>query len=288
MKRCTVVGQVGRARRMTRMIGGLLGAVLSCGIAQAADGSGAPRWEAGIAAGVGHVPDYPGADRSRTRGIVLPMFIYRGPVLRIDQGGIRGRVLDSPNWEFDFSATGGFNAKDNAARDGMPPIDYLFGLGPQWVYKGLQSQGSGPTLHLKLRAMMSTDMKRIDSRGFSIDPEVRWRLPGVAGTPATLSVSVQPTWASRALHRTFYQVDPSEATAQRPAYRARAGYLGTEVGATLSHRMSRDLSWFVAARGMSLHGAANTDSPLLRERSQLSVGAGVVWTPWRSGASAAD
>jgi MipA family protein len=39
---------------------------------------------------------------------------------------------------------------------------------------------------------------------------------------------------------------------------------------------------------MSLHGAANTASPLPRERSNLSLGAGVVWTPRRSRASAAD
>lgn len=290
MKRHTMAEQAGSARTIGRgqVIGALLGAVLACGTVHAADASGAPRWEAGIAAGVGHVPDYPGADRSRTRGIVLPMFIYRGPVLRIDEAGVRGRVLDTTQWEVDLSATGGFNAKNNGARDGMPPIDYLFGLGPQWVYKGLQAQGRGPTLHLKLRAMMSTDFKRLDSRGYSIDPELRWRLPGVAGTPMALTLSLEPSWASRALHRTFYQVDPAEATAQRPVYRARAGYLGTMAGATLSHRLARDLSWFVTARGMSLHGSANDASPLLRERAQLSVGAGLVWTPWRSDTAAAD
>ena len=112
--------------------------------------------------------------------------------------------------------------------------------------------------------------------------------PGVAGTPMALTLSLEPTWASRALHRTFYQVDPADATAARPAYRARAGYLGTEAAATLSHRTAPDLSWFVTARAMSLHGAANAASPLLRERANLSVGAGVVWTPWRSAASAVD
>lgn len=247
-----------------------------------------PRWEAGLAAGVGHVADYPGAAHASTRAIALPVLIYRSPVLRIDDGGIRGRVVERADWSIDLSATGAFNAKAGGLRQGMPALDYLFGVGPQAVYKGWLHHGAGPSLHLKLRALMSTDLRHLDARGFSLDPELRWRLPGIAGTPAALTLSLQPTWASRPLHRYFYDVAASEATATRPAYAARSGYLGTEVGATLSDRTARGLSWFATARVMSLHGAANTASPLLSERGNLSVGAGIVWTPWRSRASAAD
>jgi len=189
---------------------------------------------------------------------------------------------------FQVSATGAFNASNNAVREGMPALDYLFGVGPQAVYKGLQAWPGQPTLHLKVRALMSTDFKQIDRRGFSFDPELRWRLRQVAGTPASLSFSLQPTWASRSLHAYFYQVNPTEATLNRPSYNARAGYLGTEAALTLSHRPQRDLSWFISARLTSLHGAANTGSPLLRDRSNLAVGAGLVWTPWRSKNTAAD
>ena len=250
--------------------------------------TGLPLWEAGLAAGAGYVPDYPGADRYRTRAAVLPVFTYRGPILRIDGGSIRGRLARSNNWELDLSANGAFNASNNALRQGMPDLDYLFGVGPQAIYKGLNHWPGHPTLHLKLRAILSTDFSRVDSRGVSFDPELRWRLPRVAGTPATLSVSLQPSWASRSLQAYFYQVNPSEATATRPAYNARAGYMGTEAGLTLSHRPQRDVTWFVTARLLSLHGAANTPSPLLRDKTNFSVGAGVVWTPWRSSNTAAD
>lgn len=247
-----------------------------------------PLWEVGLAAGAGHVPDYPGADHSRTRAAVLPIFIYRGPVLRIDNGSIRGRLARSTDWELDLSATGAFNANNNAQRQGMPDLDYLFGLGPQAVYKGLKSWPGQPTLNLKLRAIFSTDFSRVDARGISFDPELRWRMPQVAGTPATLSLSLQPSWASKTLQSYFYQVNPSEATTTRPAHNARAGYMGTEAGITLSHRPQPSLNWFVTARLMSLHGAANTASPLLRDKSNFSVGAGVVWTPWRSARNAVD
>jgi len=247
-----------------------------------AEAAGRPKWEAGLAGGAGRVADYPGSDQTHTRAIVAPLLIYRGPVLRVDQGGIRGRLIDRADWEFDVAATAAFNARNNDARQGMPGLDYLFGAGPQLVYRGWQRQDRGPSVHLKLRALMSTDFHRIDPRGTAFDPEVRWRLRPLAGSPTVLTLSVQPTWATRALHRYFYQVDPAYATPSRPAYEARGGYLGTDFGVGLSRRHGDSLSWFVSAHAMSLQGAANAASPLLRDKSSVSVGAGVVWTPWHS------
>ena len=254
----------------------------------ASDAPALPRWEAGLAAGAGRVPDYPGADQSHWRGIVLPYFIYRGPVLRVDERGIRSRFLDTEHWELDLTASAAFNARSNELREGMPELDYLVGIGPQLLYKGWAAQGSGPTLHLKLRALASTDFERIDSRGASFSPELRWRFRGVAGPASAVTLSVEPTWASRPLQRYFYEVDASQATATRPAYRARAGYLGTEFGVTLRQRLDRELSWFVSGSVNSLHSAANTASPLLASRSNVAIGVGLVWTPWRSSAPAAD
>jgi outer membrane scaffolding protein for murein synthesis (MipA/OmpV family) len=245
---------------------------------------GGPRWEAGIAVGGGRVADYPGADQSHTRGLVAPVFVYRGPVLRVDPGGVRGRVFDSPDWDLDLTATGAFNARNNDARQGMPGLDWLFGVGPQLVYKRWQ-RTNGVSLHLKARAVFSTDFHRIDDRGATFDPELRWRLRPIAGDASSLTLSVQPTWASRRLQRYFYQVDPAQALPGRPAYDARAGYLGTELGATWSRRQG-SVSWFVGARVLSLHGAANAASPLLRDRTNVGIGAGGGWTPWRSAETA--
>lgn len=245
--------------------------------------AGLPRWEAGIAAGGGRIPDYPGADESHWRAIVVPWFVYRGPVLSVDERGIRGRFVDTSHWELDLTATAAFNTRSNERREGMPELDYLFGIGPQLVYKGWQSAGGGgASAHFKLRAIQSTDFGRIDSRGGTFSTELRWREFGVLGAGSVLTASVEPTWASRPLQRYFYGVSASQATAVRPAYEARAGYLATEFGLSLRQRLSRDLSWFVAADWQSLHGAANRASPLLASRSNLSVGAGLVWTPWRS------
>jgi outer membrane protein len=242
--------------------------------------SDGPRWEAGVAAGGGRVADYPGSDRHRVRGLIAPVVIYRGKVLRVDAGGIRGRFFSSPDWTFDLTATGAFNAKSNEARRGMPALDYLFGIGPQLVYTGWQHGGSGPSLHLKSRAMFSTNFRHVDAHGFTLDPELRWRMPLAGAGRTAVTWFVQPTWASRELQRYFYEVSDTQATADRPAYRARAGYLGTEFGATLSGRMDHGVSWFVTGRAMSLSGAANEASPLVKSRLNTSIGAGVMWLFW--------
>ena len=83
-------------------------------------------------------------------------------------------------------------------------------------------------------------------------------------------------------------MDAGQATATRPAYEARAGYLGTALGLSLRQRITRELSWFAAAELNAMQGAANHASPLLASRSNLSVGAGLVWTPWRSSEAASN
>ncbi len=244
-----------------------------------------PRWEAGVVAGGGRVADYPGAGQSHTRGIVLPVFIYRGPVLRVDGDGVRGRLFDHPDLHLDIAASAAFSARESDARSGMPSLDYLVGIGPQLVYTGWRDAPGSPTLHLQLRGLLSTDLDRVNGRGATLSPAVRWRWPVQlpSSRPASLGFFLQPTWASAPLMRYFYDVPPAYATAARPAYRARAGYLGTEWGLTLSRRESPTVSWFATLRGMSLHGAANTASPLHRSRSDVSIGVGVLWTPWQSG-----
>jgi len=282
--RGTSLGDTCRMKFLALVLG--LGAALPAA-AEPATEPLLPRWEAGLAAGGGRIPDYPGADQSHWRAIVVPWLVYRGPIVSIDERGIRSRFVDTSHWEFDLTATAAFNTRSNERREGMPELDYLFGVGPQLVYKGWQKAGgAGASAHFKLRAIQSTDFRRIDSRGGTASLELRWREPGVIGAGSVLTASVEPTWASRPLQRYFYAVDASQATATRPAYEARAGYLGTAFGLSLRQRITRELSWFVAADLNALHGTANRASPLLASRTNLSFGAGLVWTPWRSSEAA--
>ncbi|HET9641889.1 MAG TPA: MipA/OmpV family protein [Burkholderiaceae bacterium] len=244
--------------------------------------NGEPIWEAGLAGGGGWISDYPGSDQAHLRGLVAPIVFYRGPVLRIDREGMRGRLFGREDLELDLAATASFNARDNRARSGMPDLDYLVGVGPQLIYHGLHYVPGAPALHLKLNATASTNLHRINGRGFSVESELRWRRGTVTDNAGEWTLSVGPTWASGPLMRHFYEVAPQYATTTRPAYAARSGYLGTDLKLTIRRRAEASWSWFMEARAMSLHGAANRSSPLFRSSTGFALGAGVIWTPWQS------
>ena len=129
--------------------------------------------------------------------------------------------VDTSHW-FDLTATAAFNTRSNARRDDMPELDYLFGVGRSWSTKGLADGGRRRrrSAHFKLRDQ-STDFHRIASRGGTASAELRWREFGVTGAGSVLTASLEPTWAGRPLQRYFYPVDAGQATATRPATRAR-------------------------------------------------------------------
>jgi MipA family protein len=92
-----------------------------------------PLWEAGIA-GFGLTgPAYPGADDDVGRGLVLPWFIYRGPVWRAAGGTLGARVAKTAFAEFDIGLGGALRASsdDVKVRDGMPDLGFLLEFGPR-------------------------------------------------------------------------------------------------------------------------------------------------------------
>src|SRR5579862_612941 len=91
-----------------------------------------PLWELGLVAIGGYQPAYPGSDRNLAAGQVLPYGIYRGSVLRVDEGGVGVRAYRTPRfeWEASGSASFGSSADQVPARAGMPSIGKLVEFGP--------------------------------------------------------------------------------------------------------------------------------------------------------------
>ena len=86
-----------------------------------------PLWEAGVA-GFGLTgPAYPGANDDIGRGLVLPWFIYRGPVWRAAGGTVGARMVKNSFAEFDIGFSGALRASsdDVKVRSGMPELGFL-------------------------------------------------------------------------------------------------------------------------------------------------------------------
>ncbi|MCF2947572.1 MipA/OmpV family protein [Paraglaciecola aquimarina] len=249
-----------------------------------------PVWEVGAFAAVFNTPEYPAADQNKTNVIASPYVVYRGEVLRIGDGAIARAVAVDKSWyELDLSlaASFGANSEDNLARENMPDLDFMFEVGPQLKMRIAEFEfaahgRSELFLNLQARAAFSTDFSGLEHRGYVFQPQLAYRQRGWLSEKTALSIRISPSWATEDLQDYFYQVDNNFVSPQRAYFDAKSGYMGTNIGMSVSFDATRDIRMFVGG-SMSIHsGAANIDSPLFKDKSTYSLGVGMVWRLWQS------
>jgi outer membrane scaffolding protein for murein synthesis (MipA/OmpV family) len=247
--------------------------------------AGLPRWEAGIGAVGLYAPDYRGADQMRARGFPVPYLIYRGDWLRADREGLRAEFLKDEDVQFNFSAGLGLpvESDSNEARQGMPEIDWVVELGPAMNINLSRWDDGRAELDLRLpvRAALALD-SGVEYVGAVFAPNLRATFRNIdwAGG-AQLRVSTGPLFATGDYHRFYYGVEPQFATATRPAYRPEAGYSGWDLSTSIV-RFIGNWRLFGFAGADFIYGAAFEDSPLIRKRSNWSVGGGFAYVFFRS------
>ena len=245
-----------------------------------------PLWEIGLVGIAAYQPAYPGSDRDLGRLRVLPFGIYRGAVLHADGNGIGVRALRTPRWEWDVSGSGSFGSSANKvdARRGMPGIGTLVEIGPAVKINlgDLVDAGREPRLtqlEIPLRAVFDVS-HQFDHDGWTFEP----RLSHTAwtGRGFSLVVSASTLFGDRRLNHLYYGVDAPYATAERPAYAAKAGLIATRLNASLRHRISPTVRMQYFAQFETVRGAANEDSPLVRSKQDVGIGVSLIWGVWHS------
>jgi MipA family protein len=273
----------------------LLGFSLACAaILVHADDAAAPQpsdlplWELGVAAGALSQQAYPGADQQVTRTPVLPYVVYRGKVLRADGEGAGLRAVRTESFELDVSFAGSLSAggKELRAREGMPRLRSLVEFGPvgRWYLNG-RGAVDRVTFELPLRGVFeASDLRR--HRGMSLEPELGLERRARSGWSYGLSAGL--LFGDRRLGATYYTVEPGEVQPDRPAYAARAGLIAWRLKGGVSLQLTPDVRVFAFGRVDSVAGAANRDSPLVRQTTGASVAIGLTYTFARSAARASD
>lgn len=248
-----------------------------------------PLWEVGLFGGAASTPAYPGASDRSSRGLVLPILIYRGKVLRADRSGISARLFDTDRVELDlgFALSLPSRSSDVEARAGMPDLHSLLEFGPR-----LKIQLSEPSsrnrvrLELPLRTPLELG-NGFRRQGLVFEPRVVLETGG-GNQPWQADANLGMMFGNARLNDYFYGVAPQYANAARPAFQAEAGLMMIRVGTSLSYRVTPDWRLFGFTRYENYMHAANRDSPLFRKNSGLSLGFGFTWTAYRSRARAWD
>jgi outer membrane scaffolding protein for murein synthesis (MipA/OmpV family) len=252
-------------------------------------GQALPLWELGMVAGGVSTPAYPASTERVTRALALPIFFYRGEVLRADRNNVGARLVHTRDYEFDvgFAASLPSSSNDIAVRSGMPDLGTLVEFGPR-----LKLTLARPTpvsrlrLELPVRAVMEVN-GGVRGQGMAFEPELGFESAALLDG-WRLSASGSLVLGDRQLNQYFYGVSPQLATAGRPAYDARAGLLATRLGASASKDQTPDLRVFGFVRYESYGGSANSASPLFLQSNGTSVGIGLIWTLVHSERRAAD
>lgn len=245
-----------------------------------------PLWEiGGIALGVSQQA-YPGSDQQVKKALALPYVIYRGKLFRADGNTAGVRAFKSDNFELDVGVAGSFGGGSNniTARAGMPDLGTRVEFGPRLRWKLSESAQLG-RLEAELPVRGVFDLSDgLGYRGLAFEPQLTLSNRTASGWQYAGSISA--VFGNQRLADSVYGVAAPFALPSRPAYAAQSGLITTRLGVAVTKKLSPDWRFFSFARMDSVAGAANENSPLVRQKNGFSVGAGVAYTWLRSSESA--
>jgi outer membrane scaffolding protein for murein synthesis (MipA/OmpV family) len=258
--------------------------VLALLLAPVARAEKLPLWEIGVGGGVLSVPEYRGSAESRVYPYPFVFPVYRGRHLQADEEGIKGMLLESDRFRFDISYDGNVPVKSESdARRGMDTLDPTVQIGPALRFKLWDSDASSQSViaDLPVRAAFAVG-SGLEHVGYTAFPRAAYRREvRLLDRPWKWSLTGGALFGSEGFHRYYYQVDPVDATPERPVYEAGAGYGGLRFITTLYHR-DRDKLISVFAAYDDVKDAVFFDSPLVERRSGITVGFLVTWFLFQS------
>jgi outer membrane scaffolding protein for murein synthesis (MipA/OmpV family) len=239
-----------------------------------------PLWEVGAGVATVSLPDYRGADSSRTYVLPAPYFVYRGEFLKTDRNGVRSPLFNTDHVELNLSLnlTLPVSSKNNAARQGMSNLRPTVELGPTLSVNLWNAPSGNMKLDLRtpLRAAVTIESSP-RYLGWLFSPNINLDVRDPFGMRGwNLGMLAGPNFQSSRYNSYFYSVGAADATAARPLYDAPGGYAGTQFIAAVSKRYQRH--WVGAfLRYDTLKGASFEDSPLVLRKNSLSAGVAVTW-----------
>lgn len=253
------------------------------------EGQGLPKWEFGLGASAFYLNDYPGSDQQHLRWLPIPFVIYRGDFLHSDsQGKIHGLLLNSTEIDVDASIDGSFPVDDsqNYARRGMPGLDWMGEFGPRILVHVFKHPLVNIDLSLPARWVFSTDLTRVDDRGFDFNPEIKLRHRALFDLNGAFTLFLGGLWGTSQLTRYFYDVPAQFAIAGRPQYSSSAGFMYDYFGLYFMHTAASNdrLHYFAGYIKYYLGDSSNRNSPLMKTVENESYYAGIILNIYRSDA----
>ncbi len=236
-----------------------------------------PTWELGLGVGAITSPDYRGSKEVRTYVAPIPYLVYRGKFIQSDRDGVRGQFLRSDNFEFSLSLSANVTPEShkNPLRRSLdlPELGSSLELGPA-ININLTGENlrEGWLFNLPVRAVFAIGGDDRGYTGFTIQPQLIYlRRIDTWG----LSYRTSLSYASEDYHSYYYDIPEALATAELPAYTAKAGYSGWANQVALTRQIDQ---WRFAlfVRHDYLGGAEFENSPLVETKNSVRGGLAII------------
>ena len=222
----------------------------------------------GFGAGLMVYPDYIGSKNDNTLFIPYPYVSYTSEKLKLDREGLNSKLFSYNDLSIELSAGGSLPVKSSGSREGMSDLDPALELGPALIYSMYENDNLSLKLDIPLRAVLSTDFKGIEYRGYIY--EVRAKLKYNINN-YIFQFHTGAMWADEKYHNHIYSVKSSEATPIRAFYKAKAGYSAYKTSIGVSKRF-KNIWAGTFFRHYSLNGSSVRNSPLTERNSALYGG----------------
>jgi outer membrane protein len=227
-------------------------------------------WDYGFGVGGVRYQQYPASNEFSYLVIPTPTFQYRGKVLRADdRDGAHLYLFKGNKLTVELAGEGypALESSNSNARAGMEDLPWLIALGPELVWRGVEDFEFG----LGIYQATSTDfsMTRFAGQifearatyqfGFPFESYGPFTQPGFSNAKVTLSLQ----GGSKEFQAIYFGVPTEDATPDRTAYEAQAGFLDY----ALTYYQTFKSGLFSINYGMTVHNydmAANRDSSLHR------------------------
>ncbi len=245
--------------------------------------SDAPYMEAGALL-VGQMSaDYRSSNEVSPRLLPLPYFLYRGPIIKADRGGVRGEFWKAERWQFNVSVDGslGSNTSDNKLRRGMDELESAVEFGPSLdVQLSGASLDDGWSVRVPVRGVFTMGKSGVHHIGYLLNPRLTWRKP-IEYSPWRMSFHAGILYADRQYHDYYYGVGLRDVTSERPYYKAKGGYSGSYLKLNF-FRPWHTWRFGVSLRYDNLAGAEFDNSPLYQSQHYGSLSFVVIKQLWRN------
>lgn len=242
------------------------------------DAGKGPLWVYGLGVGYVQFEQYPASSQYTNLFLPVPMFRYLGRVIRADdREGTRAYVVKNKLWSLEFTG-GGYAACDssrNEARRGMNDLPWVLHIGPQVV--------NYFTDNLNLRTAfyqaISTDFQFTKFTGGVLESTLvyEWysEFQAISGF-ATSRLSFTVKGGSKDFLAIYYEVPPSFAAVDRPAYEAKPGFLSSDITFLQSFKSGKT-AFYYGLDILDYSLSANRQSPLHKSNDSFNFFLGITY-----------